>query len=38
MKISVIIDISVLRFYRYIGYIGGYFGKNIDKPKIDLNL
>ena len=34
MKISVITDISVLRFYGYIGYIGdifgyigGYFGK-----------
>ena len=45
MKISVIIDISVLRFYRYIGYIGDIsdisadiLGKNIDKPQIDQNL
>ena len=29
MKISVIMDISVLRFYEYIGYIGEYFGKKI---------
>ena len=26
MKISVITDISVLRFYGYIGYIGDIFG------------
>ena len=28
-KILVIMDISVLRFYGWIGYIGGYFGKKI---------
>ena len=31
MKISVITDILVHRFYGYIGYIG----QNIDRPKID---
>ena len=32
-------DISVLRFYGYIGNrnIGGYFDKNIDKVKIIQN-
>ena len=35
MKISVITDISVLRFY---GYIGDILEKKIDKPKIDQNL
>ena len=29
MKISVSTDISVLGFYRYIGYIGVYFYMNI---------
>ena len=42
MKISVITDISVLRFYRYIEYIGDILTdilkKKIDKPKIDQNL
>ena len=42
MKISVITDISILRFYGYIGYIGDIWAnileKNIDKPKIDQNL
>ena len=41
MKISVITDISVLQFYRYIGYIGDISAdileKNIDKLKIDQN-
>ena len=30
-------DISTLRFYEYIGNIGGYFDKNIDKVEIVLN-
>ena len=40
MKISVITDISVLRFYRYIGDISVDIleKKNIDKLKIDQNL
>ena len=42
MKISVITDISVLRFYGYIGYIidilTDILEKNIDKPKINQNL
>ena len=42
MKISVITDISVLRFYRYIEYIRDILTdileKKIDKPKIDQNL
>ena len=41
MKISVITDISVLRFYEYIGYIGDMSAdilkKNIDKLKIVKN-
>ena len=41
MKISVITDILIFRFYRYIGYIGDILvdilGKNIDKLKIDQN-
>ena len=40
-KISVITDISVFRFYRYIGYIGDIsvdiLGKNIGKVKIVKN-
>ena len=36
MKISVITDISVLRFYGYIGNFGKK--KYIDKPKINQNL
>ena len=36
MKILVITDISVLRFYGYIGHIlADILEKNIDKPKID---
>ena len=39
MKISVITDISGLRFYGYIGDIlTDILEKNIDKPKIDQNL
>ena len=42
IKISVVTDISVLRFYRYIEYIGDILTdileKKIDKPKIDQNL
>ena len=39
MKISVITDISVLRFYGYIGDIlVDILEKNIDKPKINQNL
>ena len=39
MKISVITDISVLRFYGYIGDISvDILEKNIDKPKINQNL
>ena len=39
MKISVITDISVLRFYGYIGDIfADILEKNIHKPKIDQNL
>ena len=34
IKILVIMDISVLRFYRYID---GYFGKKIGMPKIAKN-
>ena len=37
LKISVSIDISVLGFYGYIGYIGGYFYMNIDILKINKN-
>ena len=41
MKISVITDISVLRFYGYIGYIGDISAdileKNIGKLKIVKN-
>ena len=36
-KISVITNISVLGFYRYIGNISGYFDKNIYKVKINKN-
>ena len=32
LKISIMTDISVLRFY---GYIGGYFGTKYRRPKID---
>ena len=35
LKISVLTDISVLRFYGYIGYSGGYFYTNIDISKIN---
>ena len=39
MKISVITDISELRFYGYIGDISAdILEKDIDKPKIDQNL
>ena len=39
MKISVITDISVLRFYEYIiDILADILEKNIDKPKIDQNL
>ena len=39
MKISLITDISILRFYGYIGDISmDILEKNIDKPKIDQNL
>ena len=43
MKISIITDISVLRFYGYIGYIRDISmdileKKYIYKPKIDQNL
>ena len=37
MKILVLIDILVLRFYTYIGYIGEYFYMNIDISKINKN-
>lgn len=30
-------DISTLRFYKYIGNIVGYFDKNIDKVEIVQN-
>ena len=33
-EISVLMDISVLAFYGYIGYISGYFFMNIDIPKL----
>ena len=36
MKILVSTDISVLGFYGYIGYIGGYFYMNIDISEIKL--
>ena len=36
MKISVSTDISVLGFYGYIGYIGGYLYMNIDISEIKL--
>ena len=42
MKISVIMDISVLGFYGYIRYIRNIsmdiLAQNIDRPKIDQNL
>ena len=39
MKISVIMNIWVLRFYGYIGDISvNILEKNIDKPKYDQNL
>ena len=42
MKISVIMDISILPFYKYIGYIGDILAdiliQNIREPKIDQNL
>ena len=37
MEISVSTNISVLEFYGYIGYIGGYFYMNIDISKINKN-
>ena len=37
MKISVSTDISVIGFYGYIGYIGGYFYINIDISEINKN-
>ena len=37
MKISVSTDISVIGFYGYIGYIGGYFYMNIDISEINKN-
>ena len=37
MEISISMDISVLRFYGYIGYIGGYFYVNIDISEINKN-
>ena len=37
LEISVLMDISVLAFYGYIGYIGGYFFMNIDISKINKN-
>ena len=37
MKISVLTDISVLGFYGYIGYIGGYFYMDIDISEINKN-
>ena len=37
MEISVSTDISVLGFYKYIGYIGGYFYMNIDILEINKN-
>ena len=36
-KISVITDILILEFYKYIRNIGGYFDKNIAKAKINKN-
>ena len=36
-EISVLMDISVLAFCGYIGYIGGYFFMNIDISKINKN-
>ena len=38
LKISVSMDMSVLEFYGYIGYIGGYFYMNIDISKINKNI
>ena len=38
MKILVSIDISVLEFYGYIGYIDGYFDMNIDISEINKNI
>ena len=35
MELSVSTDISVLGFYGYIGYIGGYFYMNIDISEIN---
>ena len=37
MKISVITDVSVLRFYRYIGYIGDISADILEK-KISISL
>ena len=37
IKISVIIDISVLGFYGFIGNIGEYFDKNIGRVEINKN-
>ena len=38
MKILVSIDISVLEFYGYIGYIDRYFDMNIDISEINKNI
>ena len=37
LEISVLMDVSVLAFYGYIGYIGGYLFLNIDISKINKN-
>ena len=37
IKISVITDLSILKFYGYIGNICEYFDKNIGKVKINKN-
>ena len=37
LEISVLMDISVLAFYGYIGYIDGYLFLNIDISKINKN-
>ena len=36
-EISINTDVSVLKFYGYIGDIGGYFDKNIGETKIIQN-
>ena len=37
MEISISTDISVLGFYGYIGFIGGYFYMSIDISEINKN-